>query len=81
VRVGVDGLAVGKINDGEQADDGEADRDDVRDAGDAEGDEEGEGGFGTVRGGAEGVEAEDGNAGDGADVLGAFLGCGERLAG
>ena len=80
VGIGVDGLAVGEVDDGEQADDGEADGDDVCDAGDAEGDEQGEGGFGAVGGGAEGVEAEDGDAGDGADVLGAFFGGGEGLA-
>ena len=36
-------------------------------------DEEGEGGFGAVGGGAEGIEDEDGDAGDGADVLGGFF--------
>ena len=74
VGIGVDGLEVGEEDDGEQDDDGEADGDDVCDAGDAEGNEQGEGGFRAVGGGAESVEAEDGNAGDGTDVLGALLG-------
>ena len=73
VGIGVDGLEVGEEDDGQQADDGEADGDDVRNAGHAEGDEQGECGFWTVGGGAESVEAEDGDAGDGTDVLGALF--------
>ena len=52
---------------------------DVLDPGEARADEQGEGGLGTVGGGAKSVEAEDGDAGYGTDVLGALLGSGERL--
>ncbi len=51
---------------------------DVVDAAEAEGDQEGERGFGAVGGGAEGIETEDGDAGGGTDVLGAFFRCGQR---
>ena len=80
VGIGVDRLAVGEVDDGQKADDGEADGDDVRDAGQAERDEQGERGFGAIGGGAERVQAEDRDAGDGPDVLGALFGGGERLA-
>ena len=53
---------------------------DVVNAAEAEGNEEGERGFRAVSGGAEGVEAKDGDAGGGADVLGAFFGGGQRAA-
>ena len=46
----------------------------------AERDEQRERGFRAVCGGAERVEAEDGNAGDGADVFGALFAGGERAA-
>src|SRR5208283_1676071 len=71
--IGSDGLQVGEIDDDEQGDDGGADRDDVLHTEKAERDEQGESGFGAVRGGAEGVEAEDGDAGDGANLLGALV--------
>jgi hypothetical protein len=46
----------------------------------AQRDEQRERGLRAVCGGAEGVQAEDGNAGDGADVLGALLAGGQRPA-
>jgi hypothetical protein len=72
-RIGRDGLQVGKVNDDEQGDDGGADRDDVTDTEKTERDQESESGFRAVRGGAESVEAEDGDAGGGADLLGALV--------
>ena len=46
----------------------------------AQRDEQGERRLRAVCGGAEGVEAEDGDAGEGADVLGALLAGGQRAA-
>jgi len=71
--ISADRLQVGKVNDDQQGDDGRADRDDVVDTQKTERDEDCESGFRAVRGGAEGVEAEDGDAGGGADLLRALV--------
>ena len=63
VGVGLDGLAVGEVDDDQKDDDRGADLDDVVDAAEAERDEQGERGFRAVGGGGERVEAEDGDAG------------------
>ena len=80
MRIGVDGLAVAEVDDGQQGDDGRADRHDVVHAHQAKRDEQRERGFRAVCGGAESVKAEDGNAGEGADVLGALLAGSQRAA-
>ncbi len=80
VRIGVDGLPVAEVDDGQQDHDRRAHRDDVFDAHQAQRDEQRERGLRAVRGGAEGVQAEDGDAGDGADVLGALLAGSQRAA-
>ena len=79
-RVRIDGLAIGKVDDGEQKNDGAADRDDVGNAQRAERDQDSERGFWTVCGGTKRVESEDGDAGGGADVFARFFPIGERLA-
>src|ERR1700733_11483101 len=77
--VGINGLQVGNVNDGKQADDGEADGDNVLNAREAQGNEKRQSGLRTISGRAEGVEAKDGNTRDGTNVLGTFFtGC-ERL--
>jgi hypothetical protein len=80
VGISGNGLAIRKINDDEQDDDRGAERANVVEAGESEGDEQAESGFGAVRGGAESVEPEDGDAAAGADLLGALFAGGERLA-
>ena len=77
LRISVDGLPVAEVDDDQQGDNGGADGHDVVDAHQAQRDEQRERRFRAVCGGAEGVEAEDGNAGDGADVLGALLAGGQ----
>ena len=62
-------MPVGKIDDGEEDDDADADGEDVGDAGRAERDQKGERGFGSVGGGTEGVEAENRDACGGSDAL------------
>ena len=78
--VSVDGLPVAEVDNRQQNHDGGADRDDVMDANEAQRDEQGERSFRAVGGGTEGVKAEDGDAGDGADVLCALLAGGQRPA-
>jgi len=61
-RVGGNRLAVGKINDDQQGDDGGTDGDDVLNAQQAQWNEQAEGSFRAVSGGAEAVQAEYGDA-------------------
>jgi hypothetical protein len=80
VGVGVDRLQVREEDDGQQANDREADGNDALNPCEAEGDEKCQRGFGTIRSRAKGIKTEDGNAGDRTDVLRTlFRGC-ERLA-
>ena len=79
-RVRIDGLAIRKINDGQQKNDGAADGNDVRDAQRAERDQDGERRFRTICGGTQRVESEDGDARGGADALAVLFPIGERLA-
>ena len=73
-------MQVGGEDDRQQANDGQADGYDVVDAGEPKGNEKGESGLRTISSGAEGIQAEDGNSGDGTDMLSTlFRGC-ERLA-
>jgi hypothetical protein len=78
VGIGLDGLGVGEIQDDEKDQNRCGDGTDEVDAADPQRNKEGERGFRAVCGGTEGVEAEDGNAGSRANVLGAFVRCGER---
>ena len=80
LRIGLDRLPVAEVDDDQQDDDRAAHGDDVVHASQAERNEQGERGLGTVCGGTQCIEAEDGNARDGADVLGAFLAGGQRPA-
>ncbi len=57
-----------------------ADRDDVVQAEKAEGNEQSERCLGSICGGTQRVQAKDGNALHGADLLGAFFGISEGLA-
>ena len=79
-RVRIDGLAIRKIDDGQQENDGAADRHDVRDAQRAERDQDRERRFRTICGGTERVESEDGDARGRADALAFFFPICERLA-
>ncbi len=80
IRIGIDGLAIREVDDGQQENDGAADGDDVRNAQQAKRDQYGEGRFGTVCGGAQRVQAEDGDARGWADLLAGFFPIRERLA-
>ena len=80
VGISGDRLAIRKVNNDQQNDDGGADRKNVVKSDEAQRDEKAERGFGAIRGGAERVEAEDGNAAAGADLLGALFAGGERFA-
>ena len=63
-----------------RTEDGGGDGADVVNAAEAQGNEQRQRCFRTVSGGAEGVEAKDGDAGSGANVLGAFFGGGQGAA-
>src|SRR5262244_1521011 len=79
-RIGSNGLAIGKINNREQRDDAGADRYDVGDTCESQRNQERESGFGTVRGGAEGVEPEDWDAGRHSYLFASFVGRGDGFA-
>ena len=80
LRVSSDRLAVGEVDDDQQDDDGRGDGNDEVDTEQSEGDEQRQSGFRTVSGGAESVEAEDGNASERTDLLPAFVRVCERLS-
>src|SRR6266702_3425479 len=71
--IGRDRLAIRKIDDDQQRDDGCADRNNVLHSEQTERNQQAEGGFRAVSGGAEGVESEDGDAFLHADLLGALV--------
>ena len=78
--IGGDGLAIGEVHDHQQRDDGGADRHDIADAEQAQGNQQAERRFRAVRGRAERVETEDRNALRGTDLLGALVTGLDRLA-
>src|SRR6266705_1155554 len=71
--IGRDRLAIRKIDDDQQRDDGCADRNNVLHSEQTERNQQAEGGFRAVSGGAEGVESEDGDAFLHADLFGALV--------
>src|SRR6266702_1742223 len=71
--IGRDRLAIRKIDDDQQRDDGCADRNNVLHSEQTERNQQAEGGFRAVSGGAEGVESEDGDAFLDADLFGALV--------
>src|SRR5207302_8413540 len=75
-----DCLAIGKIDDHEQCNDGRADGNDVLHAEQAERNQQAEGGFRAVGSGTECVQAKDGNAFLDADLFGALIAGFEGLA-
>src|ERR1051325_8222016 len=79
-RIGGNRLTIGEIDDREQHDDARADGHDVGDPGESERNQQGERGFGAVRGGAEGVEPEDGDSGGHSHLFAPLVGGGEGLA-
>ncbi len=78
--IGMDRLPVRKINDREQDDDAHADGNYVSDSRRAKRNQQSKSGFGTVGRGAQRVQSKNGDAGGGADALGARFVRGERLA-
>jgi len=60
MRISIDGLPVAEVDDGQQGDNRSAHRNDVVHADQAERDEQRERGLRAIRGGTEGVKAEDG---------------------
>jgi hypothetical protein len=73
MRVSIDGLAVGKIDDGQQADDGHADGHNVGDPHKAQGNQQRQGSFRAVGSRTERIQPEHRNAGDGANLFCAFF--------
>ena len=78
--IGGDGLAIGKVHDHQQRDDGGADRNDVPNAEQAQRNQKAERRFRAVSGRAERVETKDRDALRGADLLGAFVAGPDGLA-
>ncbi len=72
-RIRGDGLAIGKIHDHQQRDDGGADGNDVANAQQAQRNQKAERGFRPVGGGAQRVQTEDRDAFGGSDLLGALV--------
>ncbi len=71
--IGGDGLAIGKVHDHQQRDDGGADGNDIANAEKAKRDQKAEGRFRAVSSRAKAIETKDRDALRGADLLGAFV--------
>jgi len=80
VGVGGDGLAVGKIKNGQERKNDQGDRSDVDQADRAQGQQNRQRGFGAIGGGGKPVQAERGDAGEDADLLLPLFRRGKRLA-
>ena len=80
LRIGCDGLPVGKVDDQQQQDDRDADRHHIADTERRRRDEDGERGFRTVSGRTQGVEAKCGHAREHTNALLAVFFRGEGLA-
>jgi hypothetical protein len=68
-----DRLAIGKVNDDQQSDDGRADGNDIANAEKAKRNQKAEGCFWAIGRRAESIETKDGDALGGTDLLGAFI--------
>ena len=77
MRIGLDGLAIAEVDNAQQDYDRPNDRHNVVHAHEAERNKQRERSLRSVCGGAQGIEAEDGDAGEGANVLGALFAGGE----
>jgi hypothetical protein len=78
--IGRDGLAIRKVNDHEQRDDGGADRDDVANAQQSKRNQKAEGSFRAVSRGAQAIETKDRNALRGTDLFGPLVTGFDRFA-
>src|ERR1019366_978404 len=74
------GLAIGKVHDHQQRDDGGADGNDIANAEEAKRNQKAERGFGPVSSRAQRVETKDRNTPGGPDLLGAFVASLDGLA-